>query len=200
VTSPDVPGLLLVNLGTPQAPRPREVRRYLREFLSDPRVLDMPAPLRWLVLALIILPFRPRRSAEQYAKIWTERGSPLLVLSRALEEKVRQRLADSAVVELAMRYGTPSIADALASFHKRGVRRIVVFPLYPQYSSAATGSSVEEVFRAVSREWNVPQLTVVPAFFDDPRYIDCFVEAAKPSIAEVSRPLPAKRRLLRTCR
>ena len=93
----DVPGLLLINLGTPRAPRPREVRRYLREFLSDPRVLDMPAPLRWMVLELAILPFRPRRSAAQYAKIWTERGSPLLVLSRALAEKVQQRLGESAV-------------------------------------------------------------------------------------------------------
>jgi ferrochelatase len=99
----DVPGLLLINLGTPRAPRAQEVRRYLREFLSDPRVLDMPAPLRWLVLELGILPFRPRRSAEQYAKIWTEQGSPLLVLSRALAEKVRQRLGDSAVVQLAPR-------------------------------------------------------------------------------------------------
>jgi protoporphyrin/coproporphyrin ferrochelatase len=181
----DVPGLLLINLGTPRAPRPREVRRYLREFLSDPRVLDMPASLRWLVLELAILPFRPRRSAAQYAKIWTERGSPLLVLSRALAEKVQQRLGESAVVELAMRYGTPSIPDAFASFIKRGIRRIVVFPLYPQYSSAATGSSLEAVLRFASREWNVPQLAIVPPFFDHPRYIDCFVEAAEPCIREV---------------
>ena len=181
----DIPGLLLVNLGTPRAPRTREVRRYLREFLSDPRVLDMPAPLRWLTLELAILPFRPRRSAEQYAKIWTRLGSPLLVLSRALAEKVQRRLGDSADVELAMRYGSPSIPDALASFMRRGVRRIVVFPLYPQYSSAATGSSLEAVFRAAAREWNVPQLAVVPPFFDDPRYIDCFAEAAESCIREV---------------
>ena len=185
MSSRDVPGLLLINLGTPQAPRPPEVRRYLRQFLSDPRVIDIPAPLRWLVLELGILPFRPRRSAEQYAKVWTEQGSPLLVHSRALTKKVRQRLGDSAVVELGMRYGSPSIGDALAAFAKRGVRRIVVFPLYPQYSSAATGSSVEAVFRAAAGEWNAPQLAVVPPFFDHPRYIASFVEAARPCIREV---------------
>jgi len=185
MSSRDLPGLLLVNLGTPQAPRPPEVRRYLRQFLSDRRVIDIPAPLRWLVLELGILPFRPRRSAEQYAKIWTEQGSPLLVHSRALTEKVRQRLGDYAVVELAMRYGLPSIGDALAAFAKRGVRRIVVFPLYPQYSSAATGSSVEAVLRAASGEWNTPQLAVVPPFFDHPRYIASFVDAARPCIREV---------------
>ena len=178
-------GLLLVNLGTPDAPRTAEVRRYLREFLSDPRVLDMPAPLRWLVLNLLILPFRPQRSAEAYAKVWTERGSPLLVHGRDLATKVQARLGGSAVVALAMRYGSPSIAEALDSFHRRGVRRIVVFPLYPQYSSAATGSSEEAVFVRASRMWNVPQLQVVPPFYDHPRYIACFAEVVAPCLQEV---------------
>src|SRR6266851_2000604 len=112
-------GLLLVNLGTPDAPRPREVRRYLREFLSDPRVLDVPAVWRWLVLRILILPFRPRRSAAQYAKVWMKEGSPLLVHSRALVEKVRQRVGDHAAVELAMRYGKPSIREALECLHRK---------------------------------------------------------------------------------
>jgi ferrochelatase len=184
MTHPDV-GLLLVNLGTPDAPRPAEVRRYLREFLSDPRVIDVPAPARWLLLNLLILPFRPRRSAEAYAKVWTERGSPLLVHGRELTAKVQGRLGEGVVVELAMRYGSPSIATAVESFHTRGVRRIVVFPLYPQYSAAATASSTAAVLAAAARTWDVPQVTVVPPFFDHPRFVGCFAEAAAPCIREV---------------
>ena len=182
----DVPGLLLVNLGTPAAPRIREVRRYLREFLSDPRVLDMPGPLRWLMLNALILPFRPRRSAEAYAKIWTESGSPLLVHGRALAEKVQRRLDGRAVVELAMRYGEPSIPRALESLVRRGVERIVVFPLYPQVSSAATGSSVEAVAASTSRFERAPELAVVPPFFDDPRYVACFAENTSAALREVA--------------
>jgi protoporphyrin/coproporphyrin ferrochelatase len=185
MTPHDVPVLLLVNLGTPEGPRSREVRRYLREFLSDPRVLDMPTVLRWLVLNLFILPLRPRRSAEAYAKIWTEGGSPLLLHGRGLQAKVQHRLGDSAFVELAMRYGEPSIRRAIEGFDRRGLRRIVVFPLYPQHSSAATGSSIERVFAEASRRWNVPYLHVVPAFFDHPAYIRSFAEVAAPHLREV---------------
>ncbi len=181
----DVPGLLLINLGTPQAPRVPEVRRYLREFLSDWRVLDVPRPLRWLVLNFAILPLRPKWSAQAYAKVWTNEGSPLLVYGRELARKVQQRLGASARVELAMRYGSPSIAEAMRSFLRQGIRRIVVFPLYPQQSSAATGSSLEAVFAEASRAWNVPRLQIVPPFFDDPRYIACFAEAAEPVLREV---------------
>lgn len=181
----DVPGLLLVNLGTPDAPGTGPVRRYLREFLSDPRVLDLPLPLRWLVLNLFILPLRPRRSARAYAKIWSERGSPLLFHSRDLVTKVQSRLAGSAVVKLAMRYGRPSIAEAIEALQRESVRRIVVFPLYPQHSAAATGSSIERVCAEASRRWNVPYLHVVPPFFDDPRYIGAFAEAAAPHLREV---------------
>ena len=173
-------GLLLVNLGTPDSPAPADVRRYLREFLSDPRVLDVPAFQRALVLNLFILPFRPRRSGEAYAKIWSEAGSPLLVYSRALTEKVAARLGEAAVVDLAMRYGKPSIAAALDRFRRQGIDRIVVFPLYPQYSSAATGSSIEKVFAEASKRWNTPYLQVVPPFFDHPAYIDACVGIARP--------------------
>jgi ferrochelatase len=185
MTPRDVPGLLLINLGTPAAPHSSAVRRYLREFLSDPRVLDMPAALRWLVLNVFILPFRSRRSADAYAKIWTEAGSPLLFNSRELQAKVQRRLADSAVVELAMRYGEPSIRRAIDDFDRRGIRRIVVFPLYPQHSSAATGSSIERVLAEVSGRWNVPYVHVVPPFFDHPAYIRCCAEAAEPHLREV---------------
>ena len=182
---PDTPGLLLINLGTPDSPRPTDVRRYLREFLSDPRVIDIPGWKRWLVLNLFILPLRPRRSGEAYEKIWTDRGSPLRFHGEDLVRKVRQRLGDAAVVELAMRYGRPSIASALERLRRADVDRIVVFPLYPQYSSAATGSSIEKVYRAAARLWNTPTLQMVPPFYDHPSFIECCVEVARPHLEEI---------------
>ncbi len=178
-------GLLLVNLGTPEAPTTSAVRRYLREFLSDPRVIDSPAIARWLLLNLVILPFRPRRSAEAYAKIWTERGSPLLVNSLDLLAKVRARIGEDVPVELAMRYGEPSIARALRALHSAGVRRLVVFPLYPQVSSAATVSSIERVTEVARRIFENPEITVVPPFFDDPRYLAAFAATTAPILREV---------------
>src|SRR5262245_62815683 len=126
----DRAGLLLVNLGTPQSPAPSDVRTYLREFLSDPRVIDIGALPRWLLLNLVILPFRPRRSGEAYEKIWTDRGSPLLFHTRDLADKVQKRFENGVVVDIAMRYGEPSIPAALDRLRGRGVDRIVVFPLY----------------------------------------------------------------------
>jgi ferrochelatase len=172
-------GLLLVNLGTPDAPRPREVRRYLREFLSDPRVLDIPAFLRFLLLELVILPRRPRASAAAYRKIWTPEGSPLLVHGRALAAKVQALLGEAVQVELAMRYGNPSIASALDRFAAAGASRLVVLPLYPQYSSAATGSSIERVQRLAARRWNTPYLQIVPPFYDHAAYLEARAEVAR---------------------
>ncbi len=177
-------GLLLINLGTPNSPKPRDVRPYLDEFLSDPRVLDMPAWRRWLVLHLFILPFRPKTSGEAYEKIWTDRGSPLLFHSQDLTCKVQERLGERVLVELAMRYGRPSIPDALARFRRAEVDRIVVFPLYPQYSSAATGSSIEKVLRHVADAWNTPYLHVVPPFYDHPAFLEACARLARPVLAE----------------
>ena len=177
-------GLLLVNLGTPESPKPADVRPYLREFLSDPRVIDIAAVPRWLLLNLLILPFRPRRSGEAYEKIWTPRGSPLLFHTMDLAGKVQQRLGDGVVVEVAMRYGRPSIPDALSRFKRRAVDRIVVFPLYPQYSSAATGSSIEKVADTASRMWNTPFLQYVPPFYDHEAFIDASASVARPVLNE----------------
>ncbi len=181
----DKPGLLLINLGTPESPSPSDVRPYLREFLSDPRVIDIPAWKRWLILNLFILPFRPKASGEAYEKIWTDRGSPLLFHSRDLTEKVQTALGDGVVVDLAMRYGQPSVEEALERFARRGVSRLVVFPLYPQYSSAATGSSIEKVFAVASRMWNTPYLQVVPPFYDDAGFIAACADEARPVIDDV---------------
>ena len=176
----DRPGLLLINLGTPRSPRPSDVRPYLREFLSDPRVIDVSALKRWLVLNLFILPFRPRKSGEAYEQIWTERGSPLLFHSQDLAAKVRKRIGDGVDVDLAMRYGEPSIAAALERFKHRGVRRIVAFPLYPQYSTAATGSSMEKVYAEAAKYWVTPYIQVVPPFYDHPSFLDACAEQARP--------------------
>jgi ferrochelatase len=161
------------------------VRPYLREFLSDPRVFDMAAWKRWLILNLFILPRRPVASGAAYAKIWTERGSPLLFHTKDLAAKVQARLGGSAVVEVAMRYGKPSIREAMLRFADRGLSRVVLFPLYPQYSSAATGSSVQEAFAVASELWSVPYLQVVPPFWDHPAYIDACAEKARPVLASI---------------
>lgn len=165
-------GILLVNLGTPDEPRTAEVRRYLREFLSDPRVIDIPKFFRYLLLYLIVLPLRSPKSAKAYREVWTSEGSPLKIHTRHLAEKLQRNMADGFVVKYAMRYQSPSIGSALRSFKKQGVDRITIMPLYPQYSSAATGSSLEKVFAELSAEWNVASIRVVPPFYNHPSFID----------------------------
>ena len=173
-------GTLLVNLGTPEAPTTTAVRRYLREFLSDPRVIDLHPIARTLLLELVILPFRPAKSAEAYRKVWTPEGSPLLIHSRALESRVRAALGSGHLVELAMRYGKPSLPEALERLRRGGAQRLLIAPLYPQYSSAATGSSVEAVFAALGKRAAVPALNVLPAFYDDPGFLAAFAAIGAP--------------------
>jgi ferrochelatase len=136
--------VLLVNLGTPEAPTVPAVRRYLAEFLWDPRVIDLPAVLRWLLLHLVILPFRPRRSAHAYQQIWTERGSPLMVHSTEQREALSRALPEARVA-LAMRYGKPSLPDTIAELRREGVRELTVVPLYPQRADATTTTTLERV-------------------------------------------------------
>ena len=141
-------GLLLINLGTPDNPSTADVRSYLREFLSDPRVIDLPFLGRWLLLNLIILPFRPRRSAKAYKSIWTEEGSPLKVEGMKLTSELNQFLKqDQVPVVLAMRYGNPSIDKGLKELKNLGCDRLLVLPLFPQYASSTTGSALEAVYR-----------------------------------------------------
>lgn len=173
-------GLLLCNLGTPDDPSPGAVRRYLRQFLGDPRVLDMNPVGRWALLNLIILPLRPRKSAAAYQKIWSDKGSPLLMHSSALLSAVSGRLGDDWAVALGMRYGRPSMEDALDRFRHAGADRIVVFPLYPQYAVSTTGSTVAEALRLASRPWAPPALSFVEPFFDDPAFIAAFAAQGAP--------------------
>lgn len=176
---------MLINLGTPDAPQTAEVRRYLREFLSDPRVIDVPAPVRWMILNLFILPFRPKKSAEAYRKIWTDEGSPLLVYGEQLAEQLQARVGDEALVALAMRYQSPSIESALAKLVDAGVERIIALPLFPQYSSAAWGSAAQKLYEVAGEGWNVPSIEVIPPFYDHPAFIEAFAAQARPVLAEL---------------
>lgn len=173
-------GLLLVNLGTPDLPTPPAVRRYLREFLSDPRVIDLNPVGRALLLNLIILPLRPRKSAHAYQSIWdAERGSPLLYHSRDLAAGVARALGDDWRVELAMRYGSPSIPAGLEALRSAGIDRIVVLPLFPQYAASSTGTAVARVLEVASSGWDTPWLDVLPPFYDDPGFLDAFAQVAR---------------------
>lgn len=172
---PSQMGILMVNLGTPDAPDRSSVRRYLKEFLWDPRVVEMARPLWWLVLNGIILNTRPGRSAKAYQKVWTDEGSPLLTISRrqrdALAGEVAKRFGCEIPVALGMRYGNPSIRSALAELRDAGARRVLVLPMYPQYSATTTAS----IFDAVTEElrgWRwIPELRFINHYHDEPAYI-----------------------------
>lgn len=168
-------GVLLINLGTPEAPTPAAVRRYLKEFLGDPRVVELPRPLWWLILHGFILTTRPRQSAKRYAQIWTPEGSPLRLhterQAKLLLGYLGARIRPAPAVAYAMRYGNPSVFQALEQLKAQGCDRVLVLPLYPQYSASTTGSAFDAVFAALSRMRNVPALRLIKHFHDHPRYI-----------------------------
>ncbi len=173
-------GVLLLQLGTPDSTEVSDVRIYLREFLSDPRVLDMPRLARALLLNAVILPFRPRRSAEQYEKIWTGEGSPLTIHTEALTSKVQEILGDGYRVVYGMRYKNPPISQAIDQLMAAGCDRIVALPLFPQYASASTGSALEKTFEVVGGLYNVPDIATVGAFYDDMGFVRAVAEVAGP--------------------
>jgi ferrochelatase len=176
-------GLLLINLGTPDEPTPAAVKRYLREFLNDPRVLDMNAVGRTLLLEVVILPRRPKLSAHAYRQIWDkERGSPLLFHGKDLVAAVAARLGSAWRVELGMRYGSPEIAGALDRLIAAECTRIVVIPLYPQYASSSTGSTLDHLYTLAAKKNNVPPLAVVPPFFADDGFLAAAAAVARPRL------------------
>jgi ferrochelatase len=185
-TSRIAAGVLVVNVGTPQAPTASAVRRYLREFLSDPRVLDLPALARWMLVNLVILPTRPARSAEAYRKIWRPDGSPLLVHGRSLVEGLRRRLGPAFTVELGMRYGSPSMSVAMARLVEGGAGILVVFPLYPQYAASTMGSALARAYDLAARRWQVPAIRVVSPFFAAPAFLAAEVEAIRETFRDVA--------------
>ncbi|MCB1768355.1 MAG: ferrochelatase [Candidatus Competibacteraceae bacterium] len=183
-------GILLANLGTPDAPTPSALRRYLAEFLWDSRVVEIPRPLWWLILHGIILRIRPAQSARKYAMIWTSEGSPLLAISRrqaaALAESLTGRCLGPVRVALGMRYGQPSIASALAELQAAGAERLLVLPLYPHYSAATTASTFDAVTNEL-RTWRwLPELRFIAQYHDDPGYLDVLAAHIRADRAEQS--------------
>ena len=175
-------GVLLVNLGTPDSTAVPDVRRYLAQFLMDPRVIDIPWPGRAALVHGIILRTRPRKSAAAYKEVWTERGSPLLVHGQDLTAALQQELGDGVQVALAMRYQNPSVQSALEEFAARGVDDVLVVPLFPQYSQAAWASAYDEVVRVAGRMQNTPNLRFVAPFYDHPQFLDAVAEVARPHL------------------
>lgn len=173
-------GVLLLNLGTPDAPEPRAVRRYLAEFLSDPRVIEIPALVWKPILHGVILRTRPAKTAHAYGKIWTAGGSPLATNTRDQAEKLARALGGSVVVDYAMRYGQPAIAERIAALKARGCERILLAPLYPQYSAATTATALDKAFDALKAMRAGPALRTLPPYYNDPAYI----EALRASVAE----------------
>jgi len=172
---PERTAVLLSNLGTPDAPTAGAVRTYLAEFLSDPRVVEIPRGLWWLILHGVILRVRPGKSASKYAAIWTPDGSPLAIWTRMQADRLRGSLGErghSVLVQPAMRYGQPSIAGALDALKAQGATRILVLPMYPQYSAATTASTVDAVADWLRRTRRVPEVRFVNQFHDDEGYID----------------------------
>ncbi len=184
-------GILLTNLGTPRAPERKALRAFLKEFLSDPRVVEIPRLLWWFVLNGIILNIRPARSAAAYRSIWDERGSPLLFHTQDQVEALREALSrdygERIIVEFAMRYGTPSIAAVLQDMLQRGVRKLLVLPLYPQYSGSTTGSTFDALAADFTRRRWLPELRMINHYHDHPAYIAALADSVRAYRAEHGR-------------
>ena len=165
-------GVLLINLGTPDAPEPAAVRRYLAEFLSDPRVIEIPSFLWKPILHGLILRTRPRKSAHAYAQVWSEEGSPLAAITARQAKALQGRLGSDILVDWAMRYGSPGIQGAIDRMVAAGVTRLLALPLYPQYCAATTASAIDATFAAIASRRVQPAIRTLPPYYDDPAYID----------------------------
>lgn len=181
-------GVLLTNLGTPDAPTASALRRYLREFLSDPRVIEIPRLAWMLILHGIILRTRPKKSAALYKGVWTSEGSPLLVISKQQQQAIQAELGDGYSVKLGMRYGNPSIASGLRELQKEGVRKIIVLPLYPQYAGPTTGSTFDAVAKELSQWRWVPELKFINNYCDDSLYIESLANSVGEYIEKNGKP------------
>ncbi len=173
-------GILITNLGTPAAPTTGAIRKYLAEFLWDPRVVEIPRPIWWFILHCIVLRTRPKIKAEDYKKIWTDEGSPLLVIGNqqrdALQAVLSKKSEQSIIVELAMRYGQPSIASVLEKFKQKNIRKILVFPLYPQYSASTTASTFDALANELMLQRWMPEIRMINGYASDEGYISACAE------------------------
>jgi ferrochelatase len=184
---PDIPapkiGVLLINLGTPDAAEPGAVKRYLREFLSDPRVVEIPQIVWQPILRGIILNTRPKKSAHAYQMVWMEEGSPLAVYTTRQARALQGAFGPNVIVDFAMRYGNPAIAARLDALKAQGCERILIAPLYPQYCAATTATAVDEVFRHLGDKRWLPAVRTLPPYHDDPAYIEALAASVRASLA-----------------
>ncbi len=178
-------GVLLVNLGTPDAPDAGAVRKYLAEFLSDPRVVEIPAPIWKPVLHGVILRTRPAKSAEAYRQIWTNEGSPLMAISKRQRDALQERLGDTVFVGLAMRYGNPAIGAAITQMINHGFNRILLAPLYPQYCAATTATALDAAFAELAKLRVQPAVRTLPPYFGDPLHIGALTASIRRQLASL---------------
>ncbi|RPI61069.1 MAG: ferrochelatase [Ignavibacteriales bacterium] len=171
--------VLLINLGTPDSPSVKDVRKYLFEFLNDPRVIDINPIGRFFLVNFIIVPFRAPKSAKIYKELWTKDGSPIMIYGESVKEKLQKELGDDFDVELAMRYKNPSLDEVCARMEKRGYEKIIILPLFPQYASASTGSAIEKAMKLISKWWVIPEIKIISQFYDDENYLNCVIEQSK---------------------
>lgn len=185
-------GVLLTNLGSPAEPTTTAVRDYLREFLSDPRVVEIPRVIWMLILHGIVLRFRPKKSAKLYQSVWTEQGAPLIVISQAQQQKaaaqIQQQFGEDIIVDIAMRYGEPSISNVLQKFQQEGVDKLIVLPLYPQYAGPTTASTFDAVSKELQKWRYVPSLNFINSYHDNALYIEALANTVSEHIAEKGLP------------
>ena len=184
-------GVLITNLGTPDAPNKKELKVYLNQFLSDPRVIELPKILWQIILKLVILQIRPSKSAEAYKQIWTDKGSPLLDIANRQLNKIQSSFSsknENIVFEVGMRYGNPSIPDALLKLQKKQVRRLLVLPMYPQYCAATTGSTFDEVTNVLQRWRWIPEMRFINQYFEEKNYIEALSNSIKSFWKKTSKP------------
>ena len=179
-------GVLLINLGTPDAPEPRAVKRYLGEFLSDRRVVELPAIAWQPILRGIILNTRPKKSAHAYSQVWTEQGSPLAAFTRAQAEGLKDAFGPEVLVDWGMRYGNPAIGDRLRAMKAAGCERILLAPLYPQYCAATTATANDKAFAALAGMRWQPAIRMLPPYHDHPAYIDALAQTVREDLAKLS--------------
>ena len=184
-------GVLITNLGTPDAPNKKELKVYLNQFLSDPRVIELPKILWQILLKLVILQIRPSKSAEAYKQIWTDKGSPLLDIANRQLNKIQSSFSsknENIVFEVGMRYGNPSIPDALIKLQKKQVRRLLVLPMYPQYCAATTGSTFDEVTNVLQKWRWIPEMRFINQYFEEKNYIEALSNSIKSFWKKTSKP------------
>lgn len=179
-------GVLLVNIGSPDSPTPSSVKKYLSLFLNDDRVIDIPKFWKFFLLNFIILPFRAKSSAEAYRSVWRDDGSPLVAESLLLVNKLQEELGDSFIVKAGMSYGTPFINEQLDFFQKAGVQKCLIIPMYPQFASSTTGSTLENCIKYFIREWNIPELVTMGPFYHKDFYLDSYAKVIESETLDFS--------------